>query len=148
MSNQSIVPDPVAILTVQPDGDLSLVVLSAGVLSLPKIRATFSDREKATAAAFNEAPSGYIAGSPDPADEAEGYVFRDEWVFTPRPSEGVEIVEAPDGEVWAIAPATMTEDKVRGSSDELDHADLLTFLDLEDGMRGWVFRPQQYTQAA
>lgn len=148
MSVQPIVPDPVAVLTVQPDGDLSLVVICARVMTLPQVRESLSEAEKAIAAAFNETPASYIAGGPDEADQAEGYIFRDEWVFTPRPSEGVEIVEAEDGEVWAIAASTVAEDEVRGSSDELGQSDLLTVLDLEGGMRGWVFRPQQYTRAA
>lgn len=143
------VPESVAILTVQADGELSLVVLSTRPETLPGVVAGLNSAEQALFGEFNDVPVEYVEGAPDDADRAEGYRFRDEWLFTPRPRQTVEVVEAHDGEVWAIAPEAMTEEEVRDSSPELGHVDLLQVIDMrEDGLVGWAFRRAQYNRAA
>lgn len=143
-----IMPEPVIVVTERKGGDLSIVVLSPTVLELRTIRRFLTEGEQAVASRFYEAPSDYISGQPDEADQAEGFVFRDEWIFAPLHGDTVEIVETGDGEVWAIARDTMPEDEVRHSSDDLSAADLLDCMSLEDGLRGWVFRRSQYMRAA
>ncbi|MCK5926955.1 MAG: hypothetical protein KAG80_02050 [Nocardioides sp.] len=148
MSDHTIVPEPLIVLTERSDGDLSLTVLAPAIYDVPRLRGRFTATEQQIASKYEDEAVRYVPGVVTDDEIAEGYRFRDEWIFEPKPGDGIEVVETGDGEVWAIAPGTADEEEVRHSSDELGDARLLKRLDLDHGMVGWVFQPTHLANAA
>lgn len=151
MSVPPIVPEPFIVLTERSDGTLSLIVLSASLPEVASSLAALSPEQRETASRYFSQPVEYVVGRLDDLDRADGYRFRDEWIFESRPN-GVEWVQSGEdpAELWAIAPENMSEGDVRGTGDDsLGDAELLGSVALDAGRTGWIYRCRaSFAQAA